>query len=190
MYEFYIRCLIFIRKAFYLYRTSTSRISAIKSFSEMLAFVFAFSFFFVYFHSHYRASKVFWTSKVFFQRCSLSFSHSFLYILIRIIEHRKPPRKPCHPRGLDLPLIQDGRAYPTTTLLFWNRWAQSSIRTYVSCWFCWSNNRLNFCDLRFLKVINKWNWNDDHESRENHDENRNDDNEINQFDVLEFWILE
>ena len=73
----------------------------------MLAFAFA------YFHSHscHRASKVF------FQKCSLSLSHSLLYILTRIIEHRKPPREPCHPRGLDLPLIQNGRAYLTTTLM-------------------------------------------------------------------------
>ena len=115
MYELYIRCLIFIRKTFYLYKTFISRFSAIKSSSEMLAFVFAFSSFFVYFHSHHRASKVFWASKVFFQKCSLSLSHSFLYILTRIIEHRKFPRKSCHPRGLDLPLIQNDRTYPTTT---------------------------------------------------------------------------
>ena len=108
MYEFYIRCLIFIRKALYLYRTFISKTSAIKSFSEMLAFAFAFSFFFVYFHLHHRASRVF------FQECSLLLSHSLLYILPRTIEHREPPREPCHPRGLDLPLIQDGRAYPTT----------------------------------------------------------------------------
>ena len=110
MYEFYFRCLIFIRKALYLYRIFISRISAIKSSSRMLAFAF----FSVYFHSYHRASKVFWASKVFFQKCSLSLSHSFLYILTRIIEHRKPPREPCHPRGLNLPLIQGDRAYSTT----------------------------------------------------------------------------
>ena len=56
-----------------------------------------------------------WASKAFFQKCSLSLSYPLLYILTRIIEHRESSRKPCHPRGLDLPLIQDGRAYPTTT---------------------------------------------------------------------------
>ena len=111
MYEFYTRCLIFIRKALYLYRTSTSRISAIKSFSEMLVFAFAFSFSFVYFHSHHRASKVFWASKIFFQKCSLSLSHSFLYILSRIIEHRKSSRKFYHSKNLDLSLIQNDRIY-------------------------------------------------------------------------------
>ena len=48
MYEFYTRCLLSIWKAFYLYRTSTSRISAIKSFSEMLAFALVFSFFCIF----------------------------------------------------------------------------------------------------------------------------------------------
>ena len=129
MYEFYIRCLIFIRKALYLYRTSTLRISAIKSFSEMLAFVFAFSFSFVYFYSHHRASKVFWASKIFFQKCSLSLSHSFLYILTRIIEHRKSSREPCHPRDLDLPLIQSDRVYPTTTYVYFNNNHQRTIES-------------------------------------------------------------
>ena len=48
--------------------------------------------------------KHFWASKVFFQECSLSLPYPLLYILTRIIEHREPPREPCHPRGLDLPL--------------------------------------------------------------------------------------
>ena len=115
MYKFYIRCLISIRKAFYLYRISISRISAIKSFSEMFAFAFAFSFFFVYFHSHHRASKIFWASKVFFQKCSLSLSHFLLYILIRIIEHRKSFREFCHSKDLNLSLIQNDRIYFITT---------------------------------------------------------------------------
>ena len=105
MYEFYTRCLISIWKALYLYKTFISRISAIKSFSKMLVFAFAYS----HFHSCHRASKVF------FQKCSLSLPHPLLYILTRTIEHRKPPREPCHPRGLDIPLIQNGRAYPITT---------------------------------------------------------------------------
>ena len=76
------------------------------------------------------------------------------------------------------------------TLFFWDRWVQSSIKIYVSCWFCWSNNKLSFCDLKFLRVINRWDWNDDHENRKSRDESRSDDSEINSFDVLKFWILE
>ena len=100
MYEFYTRCLIFIWKALYLYRTFISRTSAIKSFF----FVFA------YFHSHscHRASKVF------FQKCSLSLSHSFLYIFTRIIEHRKSFRKFCHSRNLNLSFIQNNKVYLIT----------------------------------------------------------------------------
>ena len=118
MYEFYIRCLIFIWKALYLYRTFISRISAIKSSSRMLAFAFA------YFHSHscHRASKVF------FQKCSLSLSHSFLYILTRLIEHRKSSRESCHSRDLDLLLIQNDRAYFITTFMLMTNHFSKSVK--------------------------------------------------------------
>ena len=43
-----------------------------------------------------------------------AYPHPLPYILTRTIEHREPPREPCHPRGLDLLLDQDDRAYPTT----------------------------------------------------------------------------
>ena len=42
-------------------------------------------------------------------------SLSYILILTRIIEHRKPSRDPCHPRDLDLPLIQNNRVYLITT---------------------------------------------------------------------------
>ena len=92
-----------------------------------------FSFSFVYSHSHHRASKVF------FQRCSLSLSYSLLYILTRIIEHREFSRESCHPRGLDLPLIQDDRIYPTTASFF-------DVISYVSS-FSWA----------FVKYLNWYN---------------------------------
>ena len=66
-------------------------------------FFFAFAYF--HFHSCHRASKVF------FQKCSFSLSHFLLYILTRIIEHRKSFRKFCHSRDLDLSLIQNDRIY-------------------------------------------------------------------------------
>ena len=102
MYEFYIDCLIFIWKAFYLYRTSTSRTSAIKSFFRIFSFSFV-------------SSSIESLLSEMLAFALAFFSLSYIFILIRIIEHRKPSRKPCHSRGLDLPLIQDGRAYPTTT---------------------------------------------------------------------------
>ena len=102
MYEFYIRCLISIWKALYLYKTSTSRTSAIKSSFRIFSFSFV-------------SSSIESLLSEMLAFAFLSLSHFFLYILTRIIEHRKPPREPCHSRGLDLPLIQDDRAYPTTT---------------------------------------------------------------------------
>ena len=106
---------------------------------------------FAYFHSHscHRASKAFISeyfhshschraSKVFFQECSLSLSHSLLYILTRIIEHRKPFRKPCHPRDLDLPLIQGDRAYPTTvsaTIWWIHAWSEFDKHSKFDCVF-------------------------------------------------------
>ena len=82
MYKFYIRCLIYIWKAFYLYKTFISKTS-IKSSSEILAFV-------------------------------LVFSHSLLYILIRIIEHQKS-RKSCKPKDLIFLLNQNDKVYFITT---------------------------------------------------------------------------
>ena len=119
MYEFYTRCLISIWKALYLYRTSTSRTSAIKSLFRIFSFSFVSSNI-ENLHSCHRASKVF------FQKCSFSLSYSFLYIFIRIIEHRESSRKPCHSRGLDLPLIQNDRAYPITTHDEDDHWAKTT----------------------------------------------------------------
>ena len=74
--------------------------------------MFAFAFAYFYFHSCHRASKVF------FQKCSLSLSHSFLYIFIRIIEHRKSFRKSCHSKDLNFSLIQNDRVYFITYYFF------------------------------------------------------------------------
>ena len=169
MYEFYTLCLIFIRKALYLYRTSTSKTSAIKSFSKMLAFAFAFSSFFVYFHSHYRASKVFWASKVFFQKCSLSFSHFLLYIFTRIIEHRKFSRKSCHSRNLNFSFIQNDRIYFITyysfrfddrLLIIQQKRCFEVNKTYnQKKWIIWLKKRLNLNSTKVLlmKILtNEW----------------------------------
>ena len=86
------KCLLSLSHIFIFTRVIEHRKSSFKNasieslFSEMLAFAFAFS------------------------------SLSYILILIRIIQHRKPSREPCHPRGLDLSLIQDDRAYFTTAL--------------------------------------------------------------------------
>ena len=84
--------------------------------------------FFAYSHSHscHRASRVF------FQKCSLLLPHPLLYILIRIIEHRKPSRESCHSRGLDLSLIQNDRVYFITTWSFESLFIARSHRFKIS----------------------------------------------------------
>ena len=135
MYEFYTRCLIFIWKALYLYKTFTSRTSAIKPSFRIFSFSLV-------------SSSIESLLSEMLAFASLSLSHSLLYILIRIIEHRKPSREPCHPRGLDLPLIQDDRAYPTTTCtrlqIDWRIW-QSLKKIVNSDWLFF-----NVCENRHL----------------------------------------
>ena len=46
---------------------------------------------------------------------AFAYFHSLLYILTRIIEHRKSSRKSCHSRDLDRLLNQNDRTYLITT---------------------------------------------------------------------------
>ena len=121
MYEFYIRCLIFIWKAFYLYKTFILKTSAIKSFFR----IFSFSFVLSSIENFYSCHR---TSKVFFQKCSFSLSHFFLYIFIRIIEHRKFSWKFCHSKNLNFLFIQNDRIYFTTAFLAFD-WIFDSFQT-------------------------------------------------------------
>ena len=124
--------------------------------------------FFAYFHSHscHRASKVFISeyfhfhschraSKVFFQKCSLSLPHSLLYILTRTIEHRKPPREPCHPKGLDLPLIQDDRVYPTTVWSYMKEHLDVEKSFDLEQFYCENTNAFYSFNCLFL-TYNVW----------------------------------
>ena len=155
VYQFYSRCLIFIWKALYLYKTSISRTSAIKSSFRAFA----------YFHSHscHRASKAF------FQKCSLSLSHSLLYILTRIIEHRKSSREFCHSKNLDFSLIQNDRIYFITyyflrfddrSLIIQQKRCFDVNKTYnQKRWIIWLKKKLNLDSTRVLlmKVLtNEW----------------------------------
>ena len=49
---------------------------------------------------------------------AFAYFHSLLYILIRIIEHRKSFRKSCHSKDLDLSLIQNDKIYFVTYYFF------------------------------------------------------------------------
>ena len=135
MYEFYTRCLIFIWKALYLYRTSTSRIFAIKSSFRIFSFSFVSS-----------SIESLLSEMLAF---ALAYSHSLSYIFIRIIEHRKPSRKPCHPRDLDLLLNQNDRAYFTTTF------ALKSIKQKKFCNSLWLKKRKKKNHKRSSKRMKK-----------------------------------
>ena len=101
MYEFYIRCLISIEKALYLYRTSTSRTPAIKSSFRIFSFSFV-------------SSSIESLLSEMFAFAFAFFSLSYILILIRIIEHRKSSRESCHSKDLDLSFIQNDRIYLIT----------------------------------------------------------------------------